>query len=90
MQPSVIAVAGSEIAVGIVGLTNVVDVVLDRRRPGPHLTLDIDRFKWSPCVGIHVAFTGMRAHGEVLAVLEADIAWQHGLKSKAMAFLFSG
>jgi hypothetical protein len=32
----------------------------------------------------------MRAHGEVLAVLEAGIAWQHGLKSKAMAFLFSG
>jgi len=37
-----------------------------------------------------VAFTGMRAHGEVLAVLEANIAWQYGLKSKAIAFLFSG
>lgn len=58
----VIAVAGSEIAVGIVVLTMLVDVVLVRQMldeiapvvaaPGPHLALDIDRIKWSPCVGI--------------------------------------
>jgi hypothetical protein len=92
IEPRVFAVAGSEIAVGIVVLVrrrlDETPPVVAALRPGPTRRLTSTGSNGRHASESMVAFTGMRPHGEVLAVLEASIAWQHGLKSKAIAFPF--